>query len=81
MATSSMVRARPIPCDVESDSESSREVPMDVDAESRKFSLQSPPLPKLHSIKPAFSLVLGGILIDPLEPDSKDTIQVDRASS
>ena len=55
-ASSSKARARPILRDVSSSDESSNEILL------RQFSLLSPRMPRLHSIKSPFKLVLGGIL-------------------
>ena len=55
-ASSSKARARPILRDVSSSDESSNEILL------RQFSLLSPRMPRLHSIKNPFKLVLGGIL-------------------
>jgi len=64
-ASSSKARTRPIPRDVSSSDESSHEVLEDPNILPRQFSLMSPRMPRLHSIKGPFKLVLGGILVDP----------------
>jgi len=64
-ASLSKARARRIPRDVSSSDESSHEVLEDANILPRQFSLMSPRLPRLHSIKGPFKLVLGGILVDP----------------
>ena len=64
-ASLSKARARRIPRDVSSSDESSHEVLEDPNILPRQFSLMSPRMPRLHSIKGPFKLVLGGILVDP----------------
>ena len=66
-ASSSKARARPIPRDLSSSDESSQEVLADSNIPPRQQSLLSPKLPRLHSIKGPFKLVLGGILTNPVE--------------
>ena len=61
-ASSSKARARPILRDVSSSDESSNEILEDANTLPRQFSLLSPRMPRLHSIKNPFKLVLGGIL-------------------
>ena len=49
-----------------SDSEESLiELPDEAGTQPRRSSLLSPRMPQLHSIKQPFSLVLGGILVEP----------------
>jgi hypothetical protein len=67
-ASWSKARAGPIPRDVSDSEDSSNEILEDATIEPRRFSL-SPRMPRLHSIKGPFQLVLGGILVDP--PRSK----------
>ena len=64
-ASSSKARARPILRDVSSSDESSNEILEDANILLRQFSLLSPCMPRLHSIKGPFKLVLGGILVNP----------------
>ena len=64
-ASSSKARARPFPRDVSSSDESSNEILEDANILPRQFSLLSPRMPRLHSIKGPFKLVLGGILVNP----------------
>ena len=64
-ASSSKARARPILRDVSSSDESSNEILEDANTLPRQFSLLSPRMPRLHSIKGLFKLVLGGILVNP----------------
>ena len=64
-ASSSKARARPFPRDVSSSDESSNEILEDANTLPRQFSLLSPRMPRLHSIKGLFKLVLGGILVNP----------------
>ena len=72
-ASSSRARARPIPRDVNSSDESSHEILEDANILPRQFSLLSPRLPRLHSIKGPFKLVLGGILVNPPRSRARKT--------
>ena len=72
-ASSSKARARPIPRDVNSSDESSHEILEDANILPRQFSLLSPRLPRLHSIKGPFKLVLGGILVNPPRSRTRKT--------
>ena len=72
-ASSSKARARPIPRDLSSSDESSQEVLADSNIPPRQQSLLSPRLPRLHSIKGPFKLVLGGILTNPRKSRSRKT--------
>ena len=70
---SSKARARPIPRDLSSSDESSQEVLADSNIPPRQHSLLSPRLPRLHSIKGPFKLVLGGILTNPRRSRTRKT--------
>ena len=72
-ASSSKARARPIPRDLSSSDESSQEVLADSNIPPRQQSLLSPKLPRLHSIKGPFKLVLGGILTNPRRSRTRKT--------
>ena len=72
-ASSSKARARPIPRDLSSSDESSHEVLIDSNILPRQHSLLSPRLPRLHSIKRPFKLVLGGILTHPRRSRTRKT--------
>ena len=72
-ASSSKARARPIPRDVSSSDESSHEILEDANIQPRQFSLLAPRLPRFHSIKRPFKLVLGGILVNPQRSRTRKT--------
>jgi hypothetical protein len=58
---------------VSSSDESSHEILEDANILPRQFSLLSPRLPRLHSIKGPFKLVLGGILVNPPRSRTRKT--------
>ena len=72
-ASSSKARARPIPRDPSSSEASSQEVLEDSNIQPRRLSLLSPRLPRLHSIKGPFQLVLGGVLTNPHRSHTRKT--------
>ena len=72
-ASSSKARAKPIPRDPSSSEDSSQEVLIDANIAPRQHSLLPPRLPRLHSIKGPFRLVLGGILTHPKKSKTRKT--------
>ena len=75
-ASSSKARARPIPRDLSSSEDSSQdldEILTDANIQPRQLSLLAPRLPRLHSIKGPFQLVLGGVLTNPTRSRTRKT--------
>ena len=75
-ASSSKARARPIPRDLSSSEDSSQdldEILADSNIPPRQLSLRAPRLPRLHSIKGPFQLVLGGVLTNPTRSRTRKT--------
>ena len=75
-ASSSKARARPIPRDLSSSEDSSQdldEILTDSNIQPRQLSLLAPRLPRLHSIKGPFQLVLGGVLTNPTRSRTRKT--------
>ena len=75
-ASSSKARARPIPRDLSSSEDSSQdldEILADSNIQPRQLSLLAPRLPRLHSIKGPFQLVLGGVLTNPPRSRTRKT--------
>ena len=75
-ASSSKARARPIPQDMSSSEESSQdldEILADSNIQLRQLSLLAPRLPRLHSIKGPFQIVLGGVLTNPPRSRTRKT--------
>ena len=78
-ASSSKARARPIPRDLSSSEDSSQdldEILTDSNIQPRQLSLLAPRLPRLHSIKGPFQLVLGRCVDEPnAQPHKEDRLQ------
>ena len=75
-ASSSKARARPIPRDLSSSEDSSQdldEILTDSNIQPRQLSLLAPRLPRLHSIKGPFQLVLGGVMTNPTRSRTRKT--------
>ena len=75
-ASSSKARARPIPRDLSSSEDSSQDLDEILAASNiqpRQLSLLAPRLPRLHSIKGPFQLVLGGVLTNPPRSRTRKT--------